>query len=409
MRILHTADWHIGHRLYERNRVAEHRQFLEWLLETIKEHEIDVLLVSGDVFDTALPASEVTNLYYQFLFRLYHETSAHAVITAGNHDSPRRLAAPREFLKMGRVHVVGSIGSDLDEHILDFDKCIITLEVGTEFLSVAAIPYLAESEILPHVSFEVEIEKAVRYREAIKQLYRQCVAQMPAKSQKVLMGHLVVQGGVASESERPILIGGALPVRAGDLPIGVDYVALGHLHRPQKIRGADYPIRYSGSPLPMTFQESTYDKKVCVLDFARSGDERVTELTVPTFKELRRVSGKPEQVMVEAMMGDWDGKYIEVQLTLDTPQLGVGDKIREAFKARGGDVLLVEVQLAEQKHEAEFSAEDISAKSPEEIFEAFYHTTYRTEDAETPDFAELMETFKELEQIVSTQTDKQTS
>jgi exonuclease SbcD len=402
MRILHTADWHIGHRLYERNRVGEHKQFLDWLLETIKEHEIDVLLVSGDVFDTALPASEVTNLYYQFLFRLYHETSAHAVITAGNHDSPQRLAAPREFLKMGRIHVVGSIDSGLDE-------CVITLQVGTEQLSVAAIPYLAESEILPHVSFEGEIEKATRYREAIRQLYHQCVAQMPADSRKVLMGHLVVQGGEESGSERQILIGGALPVRASDLPAEVDYVALGHLHRPQKIRGADYPIQYSGSPLPMTFQESTYDKKVCVLDFARSGDERVTELTVPTFKELRRVSGKPEQVMVEAMMGDWDGKYIEVQLTLDTPQLGVGDEIREAFKTRGGDVLLVEVQLAEQKHEAEFSAEDISAKSPEEIFEAFYRTTYGTEDAEEADFTELMETFKELEQIVSTQTEEQTS
>ena len=402
MRILHTADWHIGHRLYERNRVGEHKQFLDWLLETIKEHEIDVLLVSGDVFDTALPASDVTDLYYRFLFQLYDKTETQAVITAGNHDSPRRLAAPREFLKMGRIHVVGSIDSGLDE-------CVITLQVGTEQLSVAAIPYLAESEILPHVSFEGEIEKATRYREAIRQLYHQCVAQMPADSRKVLMGHLVVYGGEESGSERPILIGGALPVRAGDLPAEVDYVALGHLHRPQKIRGADHPIRYSGSPLPMTFQEATYDKKVCVLDFARSGDERVTELTVPTFKELRRVSGNFTQVMEEAMKGAWDGKYIEVKLTLDTPQLGVGDEIREAFKGRGGDVLLVEVQLAEQEREAEFSAEDISAKLPEEIFEAFYRTTYGTEDAEEADFTELMETFKELEQIVSTQTEEQTS
>jgi exonuclease SbcD len=82
MRILHTADWHIGHRLYERNRVGEHKQFLDWLLETIKEHEIDVLLVSGDVFDTALPASDVTDLYYRFLFQLYDKTETQAVITA---------------------------------------------------------------------------------------------------------------------------------------------------------------------------------------------------------------------------------------------------------------------------------------------------------------------------------------
>ena len=402
MRILHTADWHIGHRLYERNRVGEHEQFLDWLIETIKEQEIDVLLVSGDVFDTALPASDVTDLYYRFLFRLYDETETQAVITAGNHDSPRRLAAPREFLKMGHIHVVGSVDSDLDE-------CVITLEVGTDYLSVAAIPYLAENEILTHVSFEVEIEKAARYREAISQLYHQCVAQMPADSLKVLMGHLVVQGGTESGSERQVLIGGALPVRASDLPEGVDYVALGHLHRSQAIRGAAYPIRYSGSPLPMTFQEATYRKKVCILDSARSGDERFIELTVPSFKELWRVSGDFNQVMKEAMEGDWDGKYIEVQLTLNTPQLGVGDKIREAFNERGGDVLLVEVQLAEQEREKAFTATDIAAKSPAELFEEFYRETHSTEDTDEAELAELMETFTVLEQIVSTQTEEETS
>ena len=97
MRILHTSDWHIGHRLYEQLRIEEHRQFLDWLLTMLQENVIDVLLVAGDIFDSALPSSEATDLYYQFLFRLYRETHAHAVITAGNHDSPTRLAAPREF------------------------------------------------------------------------------------------------------------------------------------------------------------------------------------------------------------------------------------------------------------------------------------------------------------------------
>ena len=121
MRILHTSDWHIGHRLYERSRVDEHRKFLEWLLEIIEEREIDALLIAGDIFDTALPSAESTDLYYQFLFRLYEETSASAVIIAGNHDSAIRLAAPREFLKMGRIHVVGIV-----ENV---DECFLTLKV----------------------------------------------------------------------------------------------------------------------------------------------------------------------------------------------------------------------------------------------------------------------------------------
>ena len=405
MRILHTADWHIGHRLYERNRIDEHRQFLEWLLETIKEHAIDVLLVSGDVFDTALPSSEATDLYYQFLFQLYHETNAQAVITAGNHDSPRRLAAPREFLKMGRIHVIGGIESGLDACIITLNSNEANENNGVSAISIAAIPYLSESEILSHVSFETEVEKARRYREAMKQLYHHCVAQMPAAVPKLLMGHLVIQGGEESGSERVIQIGGALPVRAGDFPKDVNYVALGHLHRSQAIKGAGYPIRYSGSPLPMTFKEAEYDKKVCLLELGQSSDDRFTELTIPVFRALCRVRGNYDQVMVGAMSGDWEGKYIEVQLTLEAPRLGVGDEIRDAFKDRGGDVLIVEVQLAEQQREADLSAEDISAKSPAEIFEEFYRTKYSAEGTDESQLATLIDTFTELTHIASTQTD----
>ena len=179
MRILHTSDWHIGHRLYERPRIKEHCQFLDWLLAKIKEQEVDVLLVSGDIFDTALPSSEATDLYYQFLFRLYNETHAHAVIAAGNHDSPTRLAAPREFLRMGRIHVVG-LASEPAE-------CVLSLPSENPSVAIAAVPYLSENE-LSHISFETEPERAERYRERLKVFYRQCVERMPPGLPKILMG-----------------------------------------------------------------------------------------------------------------------------------------------------------------------------------------------------------------------------
>ena len=402
MRILHTSDWHLGHRLYERNRIDEHRQFLDWLFTAIKEHAVDVLLVAGDIFDTALPSSEATDLYYQFLFRLYRETNTQAVITAGNHDSPMRLAAPRQFLKMGRIHVVGEIDSALE-------ACVIVLHTGESAGAIAAVPYLSENEILPHVSLEKEIEKTERYREAMKRLWQRCVERMPEEIPRILMGHLVVAGGEESGSERTIQIGGATAVRAGDLPAGVDYVALGHLHRPQAISGANYPIRYAGSPLPMTFQEALHDKKAYLLDLGKSGDDRLTEITIPVFKELCQVSGNYDQVIfqAEAANQDWNGKYIEVQLTLDEPHIGVGDEIREIFSRRGGDVLLVEVQLVEQQREIDLSAEDISVKPPEAIFAEFYRAKYGEEDEDDEHFAEAMETFKELANVVSTQTDEE--
>ena len=404
MRILHTADWHIGHRLYERNRIEEHRQFLKWLLATIQQHEVDVLVVSGDVFDTALPASEATGLYYQFLFQLYKESDAQAVITAGNHDSPRHLAAPREFLKMGHIHVVGEIDLGLDDYVVTFHSR--AGDKPKDAVTIAAIPYLSESELLPHVSLETEVERAERYREAIKQLYERCVAQMPSHLPRILMGHLVVHGGEESGSERVVQIGGASPVRPSDFPTGVDYVALGHLHRSQSIHGADYPIRYSGSPLPMTFKEAEYSKKVYLLDFTETADTQLTEIDVPVFKELCRVKGNYDQVIEEAMSRDWSGKYIEVQLTIETPRSGISDEIREMFREREGDVLIVELQLDGNQRETGLSAEEISKKSPEEIFAEFYRTECNDSDDAEAELPKLLETFGELVHIASTRTEE---
>jgi exonuclease SbcD len=399
MRILHTADWHIGHRLYERNRTEEHHQFLDWLLATIKENEVDVLLVAGDIFDTALPSSEATNLYYQFLFQLYRDTKAHAVIIAGNHDSPLRLTAPKQFLKMGRIHVIG--GTDPQEYAL-------TLQSGDTSVAIAAVPYLSENEILPHVSLEPEIKRTERYREAMKRLYRQCVEHLPPETPKILMGHLVVHGGEESGSERPIQIGGATAIRADDLPEGAHYMALGHLHRPQRIGGASCPIQYAGSPLPMTFKEAQYGHSVYLLDLSGAAEIQTTGIAIPVFKVLERVSGDYDEIMFLANAADkeWNGKYIEVQLILDEPQVGVGDEIRDAFQNRGGDVLRVEVQLAEQQYDAGLSAEDITAKSPEELFVEFYRVKYGEAAENETHFTEVMKAFKELTELAATETNK---
>ncbi|MYE88921.1 exonuclease subunit SbcD [Candidatus Poribacteria bacterium] len=394
MRILHTSDWHIGHRLYEQPRIEEHRQFFDWLLTTLQENRVDVLLVSGDIFDTALPSSEATDLYYRFLFRLYSETRAHAVITAGNHDSATHLAAPEEFLKMGRIHVIGKIDSALD---------IVMLQNGKSAVAIAAVPYLSENEILPHISLETQIEKTERYRAMIKQLYQQCVDKMPKEIPKILMGHLVIHGGEESGSERIIQIGGATAVRVGDLPDRIDYMALGHLHRPQSICGASYPIQYAGSPLPMTFKEALYDKKVYLIDLAKPGGSRLTEFTIPVFKELCRVRGNYDQVLLQAnaVDNDWTGKYIEVQLI--GQQIGNRDKIRDAFSNRGGQVLLIRTPEV-QPHEPNLSIEELSETSPEDVFAEFYQAEH---GVEAPN--EIRTTFIDLIQMLPNETNTEKS
>ena len=388
MRILHTSDWHIGHRLYERHRIEEHRQFLDWLLTMLQENAVDVLLVAGDIFDTALPSSEATDLYYQFLFRLYHETHTHAVITAGNHDSPRHLAAPREFLRMGRIHVVGLAPEAAD--------CVVNLPSENPSVSIAAVPYLSENE-LSHISFETEPERVERYRERLKTFYRHCVECMPPGLPKILMGHLFVHGGQVSDSERNIQIGGATAMQISDFPDDVTYVALGHLHRPHAISGANYPVQYAGSPLPLRFNEANYSKKVYLLDVPASGDAQVKEIEIPVFKGLRTVTGNLDEVRSTALSSEWDGQYIQVQLKLERPEVGISDKIREAFHQHGGDVLSVEIELPTQTDRQEIPIEDM--QQPTEIFEQFYKEKF----SDSPD--ELMiKTFNELLQLVEEET-----
>ena len=388
MRILHTSDWHIGHRLYEQPRIEEHRQFLDWLLTTLQENAVDVLLVAGDIFDTALPSSEATDLYYQFLFRLYRETPTHVVITAGNHDSPRHLAAPREFLRMGRIHVVGLASEPA--------ACVITLPSEKPSVAIAAVPYLSENE-LSHISFETEPERAERYRERLKAFYSQCVECMPPGLPKILMGHLFVHGGQVGDSERNIQIGGATAMQISDFPDDVTYVALGHLHRPHALNGARYPIQYAGSPLPLRFNEAHYSKKVYLLDVPTACGVGVEEIEVPIFKELRTVAGNLDEVCSKAMSPEWDGTYIQVQLKLDTPEIGISDKIREIFHERGGEVLSVEVELPVQTERPEIPIEDM--QQPMEIFEQFYKEKFNGNPDEL-----MMKTFDELLQLVEEQT-----
>lgn len=385
MRILHTADWHIGQRLYERPRLDEHRQFLEWLLKTIKSEKVELLLVSGDIFDTSLPSADAMNLYYEFLHRFSSETAAYAVITAGNHDSPRHLEAPKEFLKMGRIYVVGR-AANADECVFKFPS------PDNPRVAVAAVPYLSESE-LSHISFETEPEKVERYRERLKALYRQCVDAMPAELPKILMGHLFVHNGEKSDSERELQIGGALAIRVTDFPKGVDYVALGHLHRPQEISGASYPVRYSGSPLPLRFNEATYRKTVCLLEVSGDGNSSsVEEIEIPVFKELCTVEGDLNTVLTRAMEEDWDEKYIRVELKLEKPDIGINDLVRKEFRERGGDVLSVELELRGQGCPCpadRIRLEDM--RQPTEIFERFHRENF----GEKPD-KRLMQTFTEL-------------
>lgn len=297
MRVLHTSDWHIGRTLYGKKRYEEFEAFLTWLVETIQQNEIDALLVAGDVFDTSAPSNRAQELYYRFLCRVAASSCRHVVVVAGNHDSPSFLNAPKELLKALDVHVVGSSAESPEDEVL-------VLRNGQDVpeLIVCAVPYLRDRDIRVAEAGESIEDKERKLIEGIRNHYS-TVATLAEQRRKELgvdipiigTGHLFTASGKTVEGDgvRKLYVGSLAHVTAGIFPACFNYVALGHLHVPQKVNGSEI-IRYSGSPLPMGFGEAKQQKSICQIEF-HSTNASVQLIDVPIFQKLERVKG------------DWDG------------------------------------------------------------------------------------------------------
>ena len=298
MKILHTSDWHLGRTLYGRKRYDEFAAFLNWLAQLLEQEHIDVLLVAGDVFDTTTPSNRAQELYYQFLCRAAESSCRHVVITSGNHDSPSFLNAPRELLRHLQVYIVGSIGESPEEEIL-----LLKDSRGEAELIVCAVPYLRDRDIRSVEAGESPEDKERKLIEGIRGYY----ALVAEQAQEILnslekpvpviaMGHLFAAGGntVEGDGVRDLYVGTLAHVGADIFPAEVDYIALGHLHTAQLVAGQE-KIRYSGTPLPMSFNEASRDKQVITINFNEDRME-ITPVPVPLFQALRSIRGDWEQI-----------------------------------------------------------------------------------------------------------------
>ncbi len=316
MKILHSSDWHIGRTLYGRKRYEEFEAFLNWLADTIRQNEIDALLVAGDVFDTSAPSNRAQELYYRFLCRVAALPCRHIVVVAGNHDSPSFLNAPKELLKALDIHVVGNASEVPEDEAL-----VLRNDQDTPELIVCAVPYLRDRDIRTAEAGESIEDKELKLIEGIRSHYAAVAALAEQKRKElgtdipiVAMGHLFAAGGqtIDGDGVRELYVGSLAHVTSGIFPPCFNYLALGHLHVPQKVNGSE-TIRYSGSPLPMGFGEAKQQKSVVIVDFRISIDDseeltggdvskainnpqpKIELLPVPVFQKLERVKG------------DWDG------------------------------------------------------------------------------------------------------
>ena len=294
MKFLHTSDWHLGRTLYGRSRYNEFTAFLDWLHALIETEKVDALLVAGDVFDTSVPGSGVQELYYGFLYRMARsKVCRHVVITAGNHDSPSFLDAPKALLRTLDVHVVGSVGDDpMDEVVVLRDRR------GKAEAVVCAVPHLRDRDIRSVGPGESMEEKNRKLIDGIERHYREvCMAAEQRRLQEggflpmIAMGRLFTAGGTTVDGDgvREIYAGSLAHVSVSVFPQGIDYFALGHLHVPQRVTGKEH-LRYSGSPIPMGFGEARQRKEVVFVEFS-GGERTITTVQVPCFQQLERISG----------------------------------------------------------------------------------------------------------------------
>jgi exonuclease SbcD len=344
MRVLHTSDWHIGRTLYGRERYGEFEAFLDWLAILVEEENIDVLLVAGDVFDNSTPGNHAQELYYRFLCRMAASSNRHVVVTAGNHDSPSFLNAPRELLKCLNVHVVGCAADPPDELI------VIRGPDREPLMIVCAIPYLRDREIRTAEAGESVEEKERKIIEGIRAHYRRvCEAaeQKRALLKKsvpiVAMGHLFAAGGrtVEGDGVRELYIGSLAQVRTDVFPKCIDYLALGHLHIPQIVGGSDF-IRYSGSPLPIGFGEAEQDKCVVRVEFSGHSPQ-VTNIPVPRFQELKTLRGDWPAIAreIDGLKSRGSRAWLEIVYEGDEVAGSLRERLDDAVAGSGMEILRV--------------------------------------------------------------------
>jgi len=333
--LLHTSDWHLGRTLYGRKRYPEFEAFLSWLAETLRQERVDVLLVAGDVFDTTTPSHRAQELYYGFLCRVAASPCRHVVVIGGNHDSPSFLNAPRELLRALHVHVMGAAPDRLEDEVLVLDTAD-----GSPALIVCAVPYLRDRELRTAEAGESIEDKERKLIEGIRGHYGAVVALAQRKRTElgvgipvVATGHLFTAGAhtVDGDGVRELYVGSLAHVAADIFPGGLDYLALGHLHTPQRVNGSEV-MRYSGSPLPMGFGEAGRDKSVCLVEFSGAPAE-VRLLQVPVFQKLERIQGTWEDLSTAVSELSIAGSRAWLEIVYD------GDEVLSDLRQRLDDLV----------------------------------------------------------------------
>ncbi|WP_180126762.1 MULTISPECIES: exonuclease SbcCD subunit D [unclassified Acinetobacter] len=414
VRFFHTSDWHLGQFFHNHERDYEHTQFLNWLLEQIQEKQPNALLIAGDIFDVVNPASSAQKQLYQFL------TDAHAIaphmqtlMIAGNHDSGYRIEQVEPFLAKFNAKAVGIISKQNQQ--FDLDRLLVPIYDANKNIIAwcLTLPYLRSAEITGLNEQTTNSQNAIAY------LHQQLIAAAKARKQPdqalILMSHAHMQGGETSDSERPIVVGNEEALSTALFDDVIDYVALGHLHKPQKV--GQTHIRYSGSPIPLSFSEINYKHQVLdiSIDPTQSDESRfqIESLAIPRSVQLHRIKGTIPEVLAQLSalssgeIEDIDQReYVEIEYHTDTPP---APNLRQQFEEalapnRYRLVRISRRYLNSDQNNPQQAAINLDPPTPEKLFQNLWEKQgYGADDTVMKDFLSLVdEAQKSLEDDANT-------
>ncbi|CAA0095218.1 Nuclease SbcCD subunit D [BD1-7 clade bacterium] len=404
-KIIHTSDWHLGQHFMGKSRQAEHKQFLSWLISTAVEKNVDAIVVAGDIFDTGSPPSYARELYNQFIVNL-QPTGIHLVILGGNHDSVATLGESKELLACLNTYVIPGALDDENNQVIALSN-----SKSEPQAIICAIPYLRPRDILQSMAGQTGAEKQQSLQQAISDHYQRIYQLAEAQQQRIYTetnkrvpiiatGHLTTVGAKSSESVRDLYIGTLDAFPSSAFP-PADYIALGHIHRPQKIGGSDH-IRYCGSPIPLSFDELNNDKVILMAEFKKGLLTSVDTECIPRFQPMHLIRGdlKAIEAEIKALAPQYDASlpaWLDIEVSTQDYLNDLQQRIQIMVEELPLEVLLLRRERKQQLQSlASESKVTLQELTPQDVFEKRLELEDWSDEEQQSKKARISQAFNEV-------------
>jgi len=400
MKLLHTSDWHLGQNFFTKSRKDEHQTFISWLLALVGAEQIDVVIIAGDVFDTGTPPSYAREMYNQFIVDLQTQGCV-LVVLGGNHDSVSMLNESRQLLACLNTFVVASTGLTLEEQVFEIpDKS------GKVGAILCAVPFIRARDVLQSNAGQTGLEKRQALGDAIKQHYQTLYQLAETKKKQgrldvpiIATGHLAALGVSQSESVRDIYIGTLDGFAADGFP-PADYIALGHIHKPQRVAKSEQ-IRYSGSPIPLSFDELNTQKQVMIVEFEGEKRTAIRPVDIPNFQPMSVLKGDLTSIeqALQQLQTDKDGLPVWLCLEVETQDYLSDLQQRIQSLTEGLNVEVLQLRRSQSQRRqllGQMHSETLAELSPEDVFDLRLSMENFASEEEQANLQQLRQRFKQI-------------